>query len=115
MGSPNTARAFVTGGAGFIGSHIVDRLVRDGAEVTIYDNFVTGQEAFIAHHAENPKVRLVRADVLERERLTAEMAGADFVFHLQANADVRGGIKNTAIDLEKNTIATGKGLDALRP
>jgi UDP-glucose 4-epimerase len=107
-------KAFVTGGAGFIGSHIVDRLVKDGATVTIYDNFSTGQEAFIAHHRANPHVRVVRADVLDHERLTKEMAGHDFVFHLQANADVRGGMKNTRIDLEQNTIATWNVLDAMR-
>ena len=58
-------RAFVTGGAGFIGSHIVDRLAQIAANVTIYDNFSTGQEQFISHHAGNPKVRVVRADVLD--------------------------------------------------
>ena len=61
--------------------------------MTIYDNFSTGQEQFISHHAGNPKVRVVRADVLDSERLKKEMASCDFVFHLQANADVRGGIR----------------------
>jgi UDP-glucose 4-epimerase len=114
MSSTNIRRAFVTGGAGFIGSHIVDRLVQDGAEVTIYDNFSTGQEGFISHHAENPKVIVVRADVRDGERLKQEMAGCDFVFHLQANADVRGGIERTRIDLEQNTIATWNVLEAMR-
>jgi UDP-glucose 4-epimerase len=107
-------RAFVTGGAGFIGSHIVDRLVKDGARVTIYDNFSTGQEAFVAHHAENAGVTVVRADVLDLAKLTKEMAGHDFVFHLQANADVRGGMRETRIDLEQNTIATWNVLEAMR-
>ena len=93
MNSAGIHRAFVTGGAGFIGSHIVDRLAQDGVNVTIYDNFSTGQEEFISHHAANPKVRVVRADVLDGERLKKEMANCDFVFHLQANADVRGGIQ----------------------
>ena len=57
-------RAFVTGGAGFIGSHIVDRLAQTATNITIYDNFSTGQEQFISHHARNPKIRIVRADVL---------------------------------------------------
>jgi UDP-glucose 4-epimerase len=107
-------RAFVTGGAGFIGSHIVDRLLQDGAYVTIYDNFSTGREEFIGHHVENLKVRTVRADVLDGQRLNEEMAGCDFVFHLQANADVRGGIERTRVDLEQNTMATWNVLDAMR-
>jgi UDP-glucose 4-epimerase len=107
-------KAFVTGGAGFIGSHIVDRLVKDGAEVTVYDNFCTGQEEFIAHHKDNPKVHVIRADVLDLDTLTNAMAGHDFVFHLQANADVRGGMKNTRVDLEQNTIATWNVCEAMR-
>jgi UDP-glucose 4-epimerase len=107
-------RAFVTGGAGFIGSHVVDRLVHDGAEVTVYDNFTTGRPEFLSQHAGNLKVRLIRADVLDSVTLTKEMATSDFVFHLQANADVRGGIKQTRIDLEQNTIATWNVLEAMR-
>jgi UDP-glucose 4-epimerase len=114
MNSANIDRAFVSGGAGFIGSHIVDRLVRDGAKVKIYDNFSTGQEQFICHHAGNPKVRIVRADVLDCERLKKEMADCNFVFHLQANADVRGGMQLPRVDLEQNTIATWNILDAMR-
>jgi UDP-glucose 4-epimerase len=114
MNSANIDRAFVSGGAGFIGSHIVDRLVRVGANVTIYDNFSTGQEHFISHHSRNPKVRIVRADVLDGQRLKKEMADCDFVFHMQANADVRGGIQLTRVDLEQNTIATWNVLEAMR-
>ena len=114
MNSAGIHRAFVAGGAGFIGSHIVDRLAQDGANVTIYDNFSTGQEEFISHHAANPRVRIVCADVLEGERLKKEMASCDFVFHLQANADVRGGIQQTRVDLEQNTIATWNVLEAVR-
>jgi len=107
-------RAFITGGAGFIGSHIVDRLAQNGTDVIIYDNFSTGQEEFISHHAANPKVRVVRADVLDGQRLKREMANCGFVFHLQANADVRGGTQLTRVDLEQNTIATWNVLEAMR-
>ena len=62
----------------------------------------------------NLKVRLIRADVLDSVTLTKEMATSDFVFHLQANADVRGGIKQTRIDLEQNTIATWNVLEGMR-
>jgi UDP-glucose 4-epimerase len=114
MNSAGINRAFITGGAGFIGSHIVDRLAQGGADVTIYDNFSTGQEEFIIHHAGNPKVRVVHADVLDGKRLEKEMANCDFVFHLQANADVRGGIQQTRVDLEQTTIATWNVLEAMR-
>jgi UDP-glucose 4-epimerase len=56
----------------------------------------------------------VRADVLDSEQLNKEMTGCDFVFHLQANADVRGGIQRTRVDLEQNTIATWNVLEAMR-
>ncbi|MBR9703220.1 SDR family NAD(P)-dependent oxidoreductase [Candidatus Woesearchaeota archaeon] len=114
MNIKNIKKAFVTGGAGFIGSHIVDKLVELGAEVTIYDNFCTGQRKYIEHHADNSKVTIVEADVLDLEKLEAAIKGHDFVFHLQANADVRRGITKTRTDLEQNTIATWNVLEAMR-
>ncbi|SDS99769.1 NAD-dependent epimerase/dehydratase family protein [Bradyrhizobium canariense] len=114
MNFADKRRAFVTGGGGFIGSHIVDRLAQTAASVRIYDNFSTGQEQFIGHHAGNPEIRVVRADVLDSERLNKEMAGCDIVFHFQANADVRGGTTRTQIDLQQNTIATWNVLEAMR-
>lgn len=105
---------FVTGGAGFIGSHIVDHLMDSGHEVTVYDNLSTGKETFIKQHLDNPKFKLIKADVLELENLKKSIAGHDFVFHIQANADVRGGIKNTRIDFDQNTIATWNVLEAMR-
>ena len=107
-------RAFVTGGAGFIGSHIVDRLAQTATDITIYDNFSTGQERFISHHTENPKIRVARADVLDSERLKIEMVGCGCVFHFQANADVRRGAVRRRIDLDQNTIATWNVLEAIR-
>jgi UDP-glucose 4-epimerase len=106
-------KAFITGGAGFIGSHLVDALLARGKAVVVYDNFCTGQKLFLPA-ATTPNFSLVTGDVLDREKLTAAMAGCDFVFHLQANADVRGGQKNTRIDLEQNTIATWNVCDAAR-
>jgi UDP-glucose 4-epimerase len=114
MSSAGIKHAFVTGGAGFIGSHVVDGLVHRGVDVTVYDNFSTGRNEFIRHHIGNPRVRIVRADVLDGERLKREMAACDFVFHLQANADVRGGVRLTRVDLEQNTIATWNVLESMR-
>lgn len=105
-------KAFVTGGAGFIGSHIVDALLARGTKVVVYDNFCTGQPTFLP--APSVQLEIVRADVLDRPKLEAAMQGCDFVFHFQANADVRGGVKNTSVDLEQNTIATWNVLEAAR-
>jgi UDP-glucose 4-epimerase len=108
------AKYFVTGGSGFIGSHIVDHLIENDHEVTVYDNLSTGKELFVKHHLDNPKFKLVKADVLDLDKLKQAMANHDFVFHIQANADVRDGINNTKRDLDQNTIATWNVLEAMR-
>jgi UDP-glucose 4-epimerase len=109
-------RALVTGGAGFIGSNLVDRLLADGHVVTVYDNLSTGRERFLAEAAGSRSFRLVRADTLDRAALEAALheSGADVVFHLAANADVRFGTQRPSTDLEQNTIATFNVLEAMR-
>jgi UDP-glucose 4-epimerase len=106
--------AIVTGGAGFIGSHVVDQLLSLGSRVTVYDNFSTGNQLNLAAHSRDPRLKIVRGDTLDLGALQQAMAGADTVFHFQANADVRGGIQHTRIDLEQNTISTWNVLDAMR-
>ena len=107
-------KAFVTGGAGFIGSHIVDRLIAQGAEVTVYDNLTTGFEANLGGHRGHPAFQLIRGDILDFDLLARSLAGHDAVFHFQANADVRGGMEKTRIDLEQNTTGTWNVLEAMR-
>jgi UDP-glucose 4-epimerase len=106
--------ALVTGGAGFIGSNLVDRLLADGHRVTVYDNFVTGKLEFLAGARDKPGFRLVEGDLLDTGTLTDAMAGHDFVFHLAANADVRFGTQHPRRDLEQNTVATQNVLEAMR-
>lgn len=104
----------MTGGAGFIGSHLVERLLDGGHQVTAYDNLATGHAAFLARAREHPGFRLVEADVLDAERLRAALAGHDVVFHLAANADVRHGAEHPRRDLQQNTLATFGVLEAMR-
>jgi len=110
----STPSCFVTGCAGFIGSHLVDRLLSLGCPVTGYDNLETGQRRFLADAKRNPDFELIVDDVLEPTTLTRAMAGADIVFHLSANADVRGGLEHPRKDLEQNTLATFNVLEAMR-
>jgi UDP-glucose 4-epimerase len=107
-------RFFVTGGAGFIGSHITDRLLALGHEVVVFDNFSTGHEEFLSEAAQSPRLTIVRGDTLDADRIAEAMAGADTVVHLAANADVRFGALNPRRDLEQNTIATFNILEAMR-
>ncbi|RPH62620.1 MAG: NAD-dependent epimerase/dehydratase family protein, partial [Acidobacteria bacterium] len=106
--------AFVTGGAGFIGSTLVDRLLDDGHAVVAFDNFSTGQERFLEGAMRKRAFRLVRGDTLDPPALAAAMGEADTVFHLAANADVRFGTDHPRRDLEQNTIATFNVLEAMR-
>lgn len=107
-------KAFVTGGAGFIGSHLVDALMAQGHRVTVYDNFSTGRLLFIRQHLNHPRFRLIRGDILDLKKLPASVKGHDAVFHFAANADVRGGMTNTTVDLEQNIIGTHRVLEAMR-
>jgi len=105
---------FVTGAAGFIGSHLTDRLLADGHAVVGYDNLSTGRMRFLDSASANPNFRFVQGDLLDKEALTRAMTGADFVFHLAANADVRFGTEHPERDLDQNTIATFNVLEAMR-
>lgn len=105
---------FVTGCAGFIGSNLVDRLLRDGHTVVGYDNFSTGQSEFLIEAQQSARFQLARGDTLNLDALTDAMRGAEFVFHFAANADVRFGTQHPRKDLDQNTIATFNVLEAMR-
>lgn len=107
-------RVCITGGAGFIGSTLADRLSADGVEVVIIDNFSTGRREFLEDALCRDGVRLVEGDVLESAALEDAFAGCDWVFHLQANADIRHGLEHPRVDLEQNAIATSNVLEAMR-
>lgn len=107
-------RVLVTGGAGFIGSNLVDRLLESGASVTAYDNLSTGRHEFLADARRQATFEFVEADVLDQGCLESAMRGQDLVIHLAANADVRYGTEHPGRDLEQNAIATHRVLEAMR-
>lgn len=106
-------RYFVSGGAGFIGSHLVDRLV-DMGEVTVYDNLSSGKKEFIKHHLGRNSFQFIQADLLELDTLKKAMKDHDAVFHTAANPEVRAGIEDTRLDLKQGTIITYNVLEAMR-
>lgn len=107
-------KIFVTGGAGFIGSHLVDRLMAEGNYVTVFDNLSSGRKEFLKQHLSNDRFTLVKEDLLCLGKVKSAIAGHDTVFHLAANPDARLGISNTELDLKQETIVTYNVLEAMR-
>ena len=104
---------FVTGGAGFIGSHLVDKLIDERNTVTVYDNLSSGKKQFIEQHLKRDNFRFVEADLLDLEKVNSEIKGHDVVFHIAANPDVRLGAQKPEI-AKKDILATYHLLDAMR-
>lgn len=105
----------VTGGAGFIGSNLVDRLMAAKHRVTVIDNLCGGQRAFIAHHMRSPRFSFVKLDIRRTARLAAAIpARTDVVFHLAANADIARGVTDPTLDFEQTTVATFSLLRAMQ-
>src|SRR5208283_4525459 len=103
---------FVTGGAGFIGSNLIDRLLAQGHAVKAYDNFCTGQARFLESAGKSSAFQMCKGDLLNPPELTAAMRDAEIVFHLAANADVRYGTEHPRKNLEQNTLATSNVFEA---
>ena len=104
----------VTGGAGFIGSHIVDNLMKKGREVRLLDNLSTGSMDNVAQWIERSDFTFVNGDCLNRKDIREAMKGCKLVFHLAANPEVRVGAVNTEIDFQQNIVATYNVLEAMR-
>ena len=106
-------KCFITGAAGFIGSNLVDRLLKDNHTVIGFDNFSTGSHAFLNNAKQHPAFKLCEGDLLDQDFLNTSMHGCDIVFHFAANADVRFGTTHPEKDLQQNTIATSNVLRAM--
>ena len=106
-------RALVTGGLGFIGSHLVDRLLADGWEVVVLDNLLTGRHENLAHHSGDRSLQVREGDIRDLAAVTAASKGCDAVFHLAAHALMRVSVDDHRADLDYNVIGTLNVLEAM--
>ena len=106
----------VTGGAGFIGSHLIDQLLLEGLKVVGLDNFELGRPENLAHLTKNPNFQFRELDILDRKKLRRLFASQPFdaVFHLAANSDIARGGADTERDLRLTFLTTFEVLDAMR-
>jgi len=105
-------RAVVTGGAGFIGSHLVDRLLKQGDSVLVIDNMSTGLSANLGHHSNNGRLDVIRADIASAP-VNELLHGNDVVFHFAASANMRRSLVEHRLDLDVNIIGTVNILEAM--
>lgn len=106
----------VTGGAGFIASHLIDRLLNEGHAVVAYDNLSLGRESNIAHHFDDAAFTFVKGDILDADLLDSvfEKHKFDFVFHLAANSDIARSHADPTVDLNMTYMTTFRVVDAMR-
>jgi len=104
----------VTGGAGFIGSHLVDALLAQGRSVRVLDNFVVGRQANLAQHSKNAGLQIVHGDVADRATATAAAAGVARIFHLAARAEIVPSIQEPEAYFRANVDGTFSVLEAAR-
>jgi len=109
-------KILVTGGAGFIGSHLIDSLLANPAtmEIRVLDNFSSGRREHLEQHKNDSRLKILELDLLDLGKAVPHFAGVEQVFHLAANPDARWGIANTRLDLEQETIVTYNVLEAMR-
>jgi UDP-glucose 4-epimerase len=107
-------KCVVTGGAGFIGSHLVDRLIGDGHDVVVIDNFAIGRPENLASHSSSPRFKLVKADVTDLQAIRPLFDGIDWVFHLAALADIVPSIEQPIPYHRANVDGTVNVLEASR-
>ena len=107
-------KALVTGGAGFIGSHLVDKLLEEGYSVVVLDNFSTGRPENLKNHENNGNLKIIKADVSDLELIVPYFKGIDHVFHLAALADIVPSIVNPVGYYRSNVNGTFNVVEASR-
>jgi len=107
-------RALVTGGAGFIGSHLVDKLLADGNYVIVYNKLSSGSIERVSHNFGNPRFRLIGSDLLDLENVKKAVRGCDIVFHMASNPDISKGMTQTDLDLKLGLLTLYNVLESMR-
>lgn len=105
---------FITGGAGFIGSHLTERLLNDGHRVTVIDNYSTGRPESLAHLSDNPNLNVHEGDINDRDAIMPLIDGVDWVFHMAALADIVPSIEQPLEYHHANVDGTISILEAAR-
>src|SRR5919112_5017691 len=109
------SRILITGGAGFIGSSLVNLLMQSKNEVIVFDNLYNGSKENISNWLGNPNFKFIYSDLLlDQFILRKAIDDCDIVFHLAANPEVKVGATDTKIDYEQNVLATYNVLEAMR-
>jgi UDP-glucose 4-epimerase len=116
MNSTQGKRFFIVGGAGFIGSHIIDYLLSSNSTVgaTIFDNFSSGREWHIQDHLSDKRLQVVKGDVKDGTALRKTMDGHDIVIHLASNPDIARAAIEPEIDFREGTVLTQNVVEAMR-
>lgn len=109
----NKKKWFVTGGAGFIGSHVVDLLVSAGCEITVCDNIISSTDIYLKEYIKNGKITFYKIDLRDLESLQKIMSGQDVVWHLAANTNIPIGFTDHDTDLQNDVIVTRNVLEAM--
>ena len=107
-------RILVTGGAGFIGSHLVDRLIKEGYNVRVIDNLSSGDLSYISHHLGKPNFEFISGDLKSSKDVSRAIKDIDTVFHFAANPEVRLSVTEPEIHFRENIYATFNLLEAIR-
>ncbi|ADI74121.1 NAD-dependent epimerase/dehydratase [Methanohalobium evestigatum Z-7303] len=111
---PSKTKILITGGAGFIGSHILDLLMEYDNEILIFDNLSSGNENFIKHHINKNNFKFIDGNLLNFKEIDSACEETDFVFHIAANPDVKLGSENTKVHFDQNIKATYNLLESMR-
>lgn len=104
---------FITGGAGFIGSHVVDLLVSAGCKITVYDNLRSSTDRYIKDYITSKKITFYKKDMLDQSALQKAMKDHDIIWHLGANTNIPDGFTKHRMDLENDAIATWNVLESM--